>query len=97
MKYLPTSAIGHPLSDDDVIGLGYEPTPNGWRPLRAPTVSPESEAVAMFDVRNPNEDRGSVAPQDGARNPEKDRGSVSPPKGRPQARTPRPQRPKRTR
>lgn len=31
----PAGAVsaGEPLSDEDVIDLGYLPTPSGWRPL----------------------------------------------------------------
>jgi hypothetical protein len=32
--YKPISRIGTPLTDKDILAMGYEPTDNGWKPFR---------------------------------------------------------------
>jgi hypothetical protein len=32
--YKPISRIGTPLTDKEIIGMGYEVTPEGWKPFR---------------------------------------------------------------
>ena len=41
--YRPISRIGKPLSDKEIVAMGYDPTPNGWMPFRKELIPPATD------------------------------------------------------